>query len=235
LALLSMAQLLQLPLEGFAVEFIDVEDPSSNLLYDNVQPILDYAYQNRNEVKLAEKRIENAQLSTEISKSGFYPSLSGRYNYGSNAFYTNLTDIEDPFLMQISDNKGHSFGLSLNIPIFSQNQNKTNVAKSKIQEENAKLNLEQTKLNLESNIQRAFTDAKAAYKSYEASKKSLKAQELALQNAQDRYSLGALNAFDLEQIRLRFVNAEITLINAKYDFVFKTKVLDFYLGKSITN
>ena len=56
-----------------------------------------------------------------------------------------------------------------------------------------------------------------------------------MQNAQDRYSLGALNAFDLEQIRLRFVNAEITLINAKYDFVFKTKVLDFYLGKSITN
>jgi len=234
LALLSMAQLLQLPLEGFSVEFIDVDQPSSSLLYDNIQPILDYAYQNRNEVKLAEKRISNAELSTEISKSGYLPSLSGRYSYGSNAFYTNLFDTEDTFFNQINDNKGHSIGLSLNVPIFSQFQNKTNVAKAKIQEENAKLTLEQTKLTLESNIQRAFTDAKAAFKSYEASKKALKAQELALQNAQDRYGLGALNAFDLEQIRLRFVNAETTLINAKYDFVFKTKVLDFYLGKPIT-
>jgi len=234
LALLSMSQLLQLPLEGFSVEFMEINDPTETLLYNDVQPILDYAYQNRNEVKLAEKRIENAELSTKISKSGYLPSLSGSYNYGSNAFYTNLTDLEDPFFDQINDNKGHSFSLNLTVPIFSQFQNKTNVARSKIQEENAKLNLDQAKLTLESNIQRAFTDAKASYKNYEASKKALKAQELALQNAKDRYSLGALNSFDLEQIRLRYVNAETSLINAKYDFVFKTKVLDFYLGKPIT-
>ncbi len=234
LSLLSMAQLLQLPVANFDVQIIDVNQPSSNVLYENIQPILDYAYKNRNEVKLAEKQIENAALSTEISKSGYYPSLTGNYNYGSNAFYTNLTNLENSFFTQISDNKGHGFGLRLSVPIFSQFQNRTSVAKSKIQEENAKLNLDQAKLTLESNIQRAFTDAKASYRTFEASKKALLAQELALQNAQDRYNLGAFNAFDLEQTRLRFVNAQTASINAKYDFVFKTKVLDFYLGKPIT-
>jgi outer membrane protein len=234
LSLLSMAQLLQLPVTNFDVQIIDVNQPSSSVLYDNIQPILDYAYKNRNEVKLAEKGIENAALSTEISKSGYYPSLTGSYNYSSNAFYTNLTNLENSFFTQISDNKGHGFGLRLSVPVFSQYQNSTSVAKSRIQEENAKLNLDQAKLSLEANIQRAFTDAKASYRAFEASKKALLAQELALQNAQDRYSLGAFNVFDLEQTRIRFVNAQTASINAKYDFVFKTKVLDFYLGKPIT-
>ena len=84
------------------------------------------------------------------------------------------------------------------------------------------------------NVQRAFTDAKAALRAYEAAKSSLQSQKIAFQNSQERYDIGAMNAFDLEQSRLRLVNAESSLVNAKYDFIFKTKVLDFYLGKPIT-
>ena len=62
----------------------------------------------------------------------------------------------------------------------------------------------------------------------------MQSQKIAFQNSQERYDIGAMNAFDLEQSRLRLVNAESSLINAKYDFIFKTKVLDFYLGKPIT-
>ena len=130
-------------------------------------------------------------------------------------------------------NKGHNFNLSLNVPIFSRFQNKTNVAKAKIQQENALLNLEQTKLTLQSNIERAFTDARAALKTYVAAQKSRESQKLAFDNAQERFNIGAMNSFDLEQTRNRLINAEASLINAKYDFVFKTKVLDFYAGKSL--
>jgi len=234
LAILSLAQLLQLPLEGFNVEVINVVEPTSELMYDNVQPILDYAFSNRNEVKVAEKNIENSELATEIAKAGFYPSLTASYSYGSNVFFTNLIDSEATFFNQINDQKSHSIGLNLNVPIFSQYQNKVSVAKSRIQQENALLGLEQAKLTLESNIQRAFTDAKAAYRSYEASKSSLESQEFAFKNSEERYNIGAMNAFDLEQARLRLLNAQSSLINAKYDFVFKTKVLDFYLGKPVT-
>ncbi|MCK5401470.1 MAG: TolC family protein, partial [Flavobacteriaceae bacterium] len=123
---------------------------------------------------------------------------------------------------------------NMSIPIFSRFQNKTAVAKSKIQEENSKLDLVQAKYNLESNVQRAFTDAQAALKAFEAAKKSLVSQELAFNNSQERFNIGAMNSFDLEQTRIRLVNAQSSLINAKYDFVFKTKVLDFYIGKTIT-
>ncbi|MEJ6792356.1 MAG: TolC family protein [Lacinutrix sp.] len=234
LSLLTLSQLLQVEFNGFDVEVIDVNDPSAELMYKDVTPILDYAYSNRSEIKVAEKNIESAKIGTEISKSGFSPRVTGSYNFGTNAFFTNVNRNEDPFFTQLNDQKGHSFGLNVSVPIFSGYQNKTAVAKSEIQEQNALLRLEQTKLALEANIQRAFTDAKSALRAYEAAKSSLESQELAFGNAEQRYNIGVMNAFDLEQSRLRLVNAEASLINAKYDFVFKTKVLDFYLGKPIT-
>lgn len=234
LALLSLSQLLQLPYESFEVEVIELDNPSSELMYDNVSPIVSYALDNRYEVKVAEKNIENSKLNTEVSKSGYLPSVSFSYNFGSVWSETKVDFEKIAFFRELDINKGHTFNLGVNIPIFSQFQNKTNVAKAKIQEENAQLNLKQAKLDVEANVQRAFADAKAALRAYEAAKSSLESQEIAFQNSQERYDIGAMNAFDLEQSRLRLVNAESSLINAKYDFIFKTKVLDFYLGKPIT-
>ncbi|NOY46756.1 MAG: TolC family protein [Chlorobi bacterium] len=233
LSLLSLSQLLQIPFEGFRVEIIDIETPSALLMYKDIKPILNYAFENRNEIKVAKKNIENAKLNTEISKSGYLPSLTFGYGFNSIANFSNLSN-DNSFFQQINDNKGHRFSLNVSIPIFSRFQNKTAVAKSKIREENSKLDLDQAKLNLETNIQRAFTDAQAALKAFTAAQKSLESQRLAFSNSQDRYNLGAMNSFDLEQARIRLINAEASLINAKYDFVFKTKVLDFYLGKTIT-
>lgn len=234
LALLTLSQLLQISYDGFNVQIIDINTPTEALLYENIRPILKFAFENRNEIKVAEKNIENAVLGTEISKSGFYPTLSASYGYGSNVFFTNLIDTEEDFFTQLNQQKGHRFSLSLDIPIFSRFQNKTAVAKSKIQEDNSKLNLEQAKLNLEANIQRAFTDAQAAFKAFEAAKKTLESQSLSFNNSKERFDIGVMTAFDLEQARVQLINAESSLINAKYDFVFKTKVLDFYMGKSLT-
>ena len=233
LSLLTLSQLLQVPYNGFDVEIIEIDNPSEALMYNDITPILNYAFQNRNEIKVAEKNIENAILSTEISKSGYLPNVTFDYGFNTSANFSNLSS-DNSFFQQINDNKGHVFNLNVNIPIFSRFLNKTSVAKSKILEENSKLDLEQAKLNLESNIQRAFTDAQAALKAYSAAQKSLESQELSFNNSQERYNLGSMNSFDLEQARIRLVNAQSSLINAKYDFVFKTKVLDFYLGKTIT-
>ena len=232
LALLSLAQLLQVPFEGFQVQIVDVGTPSQSIMYNDVQPVLDQAFDNRSEIKIAETDIENSKLNTEIAKTGYLPTVTFGYGFNSGANFSNLTS-SNSFFQQINENKGHSFNLSVGIPIFSRFQNKTNVAKSKIQEANTALNLEQAKLDLESTIQRAYADAQAALKTYIAAQKSLEAQELAFENSQERYNIGAMNAFELEQVRIRLINAQASLINAKYDFVFKTKVLDFYTGKPI--
>jgi outer membrane protein len=246
LAKLTLSQLLQLPSGNFEVKAVEVGTPSDQLLYENSTSVYDVAVANRSEIKSAEKNIEISKISTDVSKSGYLPSLSATYSYGTASRFSNINRTEydalgnpigvirEPQIFkQFENNLGHSLGLSLNIPIFSRFQNKTSVAKSQIQEEVAQLNLEQTKLTLQSNIERAFTDARAALKTYLATQKSLVSQKLAFDNAQERYNIGVMNSFDLDQARNRLVNAEASLINAKYDFVFKTKVLDFYAGKSL--
>ena len=230
LALLTLAQLLQLPYENFDVEVIEIDTPSANLMYNNITPILNYAMQNRNEIKVAERDIELAKLGTKISKSAYLPNVSMGYGFNASANFSNLTE-DDELLDQLNGNKGHSINMNISIPIFNRNQTKAQIKKSKIQEENTNLALEQTKINIESTIQRAFTDARAALKYYEAAQLSLQSQQVAFQNSQERFIIGALNSFDLEQSRLRMINARSSLINAKYDFIFKTKVLDYYLGK----
>ena len=230
LALLTLAQLLQLPYENFDVEVIEIDTPSANLMYNDIAPILNYALQNRNEIKVAQRDIELAKLGTKISKSAYLPNVSMGYGFNASANFSNLT-VDDELLDQLNVNKGHSINMNISIPIFNRNQTKAQVKKSKIQEETTNLALEQAKINLESTIQRAFTDARAALKSYEAAQLSLQSQEVAFKNSQERFIIGALNSFDLEQSRLRMINARSSLINAKYDFIFKTKVLDFYLGK----
>ena len=233
LSLLQLSQLLQLPYIGFDVEVVDVGAPSASIMYDDISLILSEAFERRNEIRIAEKDIESAQLGVDLSKSGYYPNVSLGYGFNTGANFSNLNS-SNSFFQQINDNKGHGFNLNVGIPIFSRFQNKTSVAKSKIQVENSKLNLEQAKFDLESTIQNAYTDAQAALKTYVAAEKSLNSQQLAFDNSLERYNIGAMNNFELEQARIRLVNAESSLINAKYDFVFKTKVLDFYVGKKIT-
>lgn len=230
LAKLSLAQLLQVSSTGFNVINIEVDEPSTTLLYKDSNSIYTIAESERNEIKSAEKAIEISELGTVISRGGYMPSLSFNYGFNSGANFSNLNS-SNSFVQQMNDNKGHNISLRLSIPIFSRFQNKTSVSKSKIQEEKARLNLEQAKLTLYTNIERAFLDVKAALKSHEAAKKSLVAQQLSLENTQGRFSIGMANAFDLDQERTKLVNAKASLTKAKYDFVFKSKVLDFYAGK----
>ena len=230
LSLLNLAQLLQLKSDNFDIQVIKIDTPSANLLYNDINTILDYALTNRNEIKVAERDVELAKLVTKISKSAYLPNISMGYGFNASANFSNLSQ-DDNFINQINDNKGHSLNMNISIPIFNRNQTRTQVEKSRIQEKTTNLILDQVKLNLESTIQRAFTDARAALRTYEASLLSLESQELAFENANERFSLGALNTFDLEQARIRLLNAQSSLINAKYDFIFKTKVLDYYLDK----
>ena len=230
LSLLNLSQLLQVPYNNFDVEVIEVNTPSESLIYDDVSPILEYALQNRNEIKIAESDIELAQLNTKISKSFYLPNISMGYGFNASANFSNLSQ-DDSFFNQINDNKGHSVNMNIAIPIFNRNQTRSSVNKSILQEEITDLALAQVKLNLESTIIRAFTDAKAALKAYQSAIISMEAQELAFNNSMERYNLGALNSFDFEQSRLSLLNSKSALINSKYDFIFKTKVLDFYLDK----
>ena len=136
----------------------------------------------------------------------------------------------DPFIDQLSQNDGIGYGLNLNIPIFNGFATKGSIKRSKINLERSKFQLEQTELDLESTVYQAYVDAKGSLKSYEAAELSLESQQLAYDYAKERYDVGLTNAFDFSQSKLRFDNAKIEVNRAKYDYIFKLKVLELYFG-----
>ena len=106
--------------------------------------------------------------------------------------------------------------------------------RNKINLERAKYELEQTELDLESTVYQAFVDAEGALKSYDAALKTLESQELAYAYAKERYDVGLINSFEFSQSKLRYDNAIINSNRAKYDYIFKLKVLELYFGVPAT-
>ena len=103
LSLLSLSQLLQIPFENFDVEVVQIDVPSANLMYDDVAPIINYAMENRNEIKVAERDIKLSKLSTKISKSAYLPNISMGYGFNASANFSNLTS-DDQLIDQLNDN-----------------------------------------------------------------------------------------------------------------------------------
>lgn len=136
----------------------------------------------------------------------------------------------DPFVEQLYLNDGIGYGFSLNIPIFNGFSTRSRVQLSKVNLERTKYQLEQAKLDLESNVYQAYVDAQGSKKAYEAAQKALESQELAYDYAEERYNVGLTNAFDFSQSKLRYNNAKISLNQAKFDYLFRLKVLELYFG-----
>lgn len=135
-----------------------------------------------------------------------------------------------PIWEQIMENKGHSFGVQINIPIFNGFSVRNNVSRSKIAFQKAKLALEQQELDLERTIYTAYTDTQGAEKAYESANVTLEARQNAMNYAKERYEVGLMNVFDYNQAQTLFVNAQSEVLRTKYDYIFRTKILEFYFG-----
>ena len=207
-------------------------------------------------VELAEKDIAIARGAYQPTISGFY-SFSTRAAYsdrfvgvvpnttnptstigfveGTNqlVLQPNFTPVLGnplPVFDQFSNNKGQNFGISVNVPIFNGFATRNNVERSKVALERAKLNLSQQELDVERNVFTAYSDANAAKESFEAAEITLEARLLAFNYAKERYELGLMNVFDFNQAQTLLVNAQSEVLRTKYDYLFRTKILEFYFG-----
>lgn len=194
------------------------------------------------QIKSAEYSVKSANRSLAIARGSRSPSLSLNSSYGDN--YSNqvvwsynpadpLYNVPKPFWDQLKDNGSISLGLSLSIPIFNGYQTETNIKKSKINLQNAQLSLTSQKNTLRKNIEQAYTDALASYQTYIADKKSVESLREAFKYAQEKFNVGMLSSTDYDVSKNNYYNAVSTLTSAKYDYIFKTKILDFYLGRSL--
>ena len=136
----------------------------------------------------------------------------------------------NPYFNQIGENFSGAIGLTVNVPIYQANSTKLAVANAKLAVERAKLNAEQTRQQLGNEVARALADARAAQKNLAASQKALNALDASANNIEKRFAAGASTSFELSTSRSLVDNQRVLVNNAKYDFIFKLKVLDFYQG-----
>ena len=186
------------------------------------------------EIARAKLAIENEEFNILLAKGNYYPTVTASLGLSTNyGFNLNLPDgVSNPtFGSQFEDNFGYGGGFRVGIPIFNRFQTKNRISQAYINKEISQVRLENQKLLLEQTIQQSFLDVKAALNSFEAAKVSLQSQREAYKNAEESYNFGATTLFDFDLIRNRLVSAESALIRAKYDYVFKTKVLEFYAGE----
>jgi outer membrane protein len=144
--------------------------------------------------------------------------------------YSPVLSGPNPIFDQFSDNKGHNFGFQLNVPIFNGFSVKNNVERNKVSLEKSKIDLEQKSLDLQRNVYTAFTDAKGALNTYESSIVTLEARQQSYNYAKEKYDVGLMNSFDFTQAQTLLTNAQSDVIRAKYDYMFKIKILEFYFG-----
>ncbi|MCG2610811.1 TolC family protein [Flavobacterium sp. SM15] len=240
---LSLAQLLQLDnFQEFDIADSSIPVQESSILMQEPNAIFEKAKETRTDIKLAQTSVSMAEKDLKIARGAYQPSLTGFYSFNSRVAYADRVVDYDfatgqpimgkalPFFDQLSNNKGHNFGLSLNIPILNGFSARNNVSRSKVALERSKINLEQKGLDLERTVYTAYTDTKGALKSYEAAVSTLESREKAFNYAKDRYEVGLMNVFDFNQTQTLYVTAQSEVLRTKYDYIFRTKILEFYFG-----
>jgi outer membrane protein len=135
---------------------------------------------------------------------------------------------------QIIDNRNYSIGFHLTIPIFNGLRTYTNVSQSKIAVQQAELQLEQTKRNMRQTIEQAYADARSSFKQYESAKIEVNALKEAFNYSEEKFNAGMIDAFEYNSAKIKLDLAMSQLLTAKFNYVFRVKVLDFYYGKPLT-
>ncbi|WP_426275094.1 TolC family protein [Chryseobacterium sp. S-02] len=240
-SLFALVQLLQLPdYKNFDVEDVAVPEQLTPEL-KSVDEVLTTAYASQPQIKAAESRIRSAEAQTEVSKTAFWPTVTASAGIGS--FYNNLlnTDItgidsegnivnERNLFGQYKDNFGQQAAISVNIPIFNKGITKIQVEQSKINESVAKNSFEQQKQSIRQSVQKAQFDVDANYEAYLSAVETEKSSKLSMDFAEKSYAAGRTTIFDLNVARNNYANAQGSVAQAKYNYLFSLKLLNFYAG-----
>lgn len=189
------------------------------------------------DIKLAALRTEAAKKSVDVAKGALYPRLGFNAGLGSSYSYIfGYNDANIPqrtFSEQLNDRFGQNIGLSLSIPIFNGLQARSGVRKAKISLLQTQTDEQLAKNNLNKVIYQAVADLKAAESRYRSTTNTFQAQKDAFNVIEQRYAVGLVNSLDYSTSQSNMNKAEVDMIQAKYDLLFRAKVIDYYLGKQI--
>ncbi|MEO6304241.1 MAG: TolC family protein, partial [Bacteroidia bacterium] len=264
ISMLSLRQLMNLDsVSNFSIVRPNIDVSENPLLADNIQYIYESGLKTQPSIKRGEYSILSAEKSLASSKGRISPTLTFNasmgtgtsglakdilgVNYvgyqtsgitsGGDTVYTPVTQLitrKTSFNDQFKNNANKVVGFTLNIPLFNGLQTHTAIKNAKLNALNARFTLDLAKQNLYKTISQAYVSAKAALNKYAASKASVDAANESFKYAQQKFDAGVISAFDFSTSKNRQFAAESNLLQAKYDYIFKLKVLDYYQGKPLT-
>jgi len=238
---LTLTQILDLDSVGdFEIIIPEFGDIATQDIFLTVGSVYRDATSRLPQIKSAEYQLASSQKGLDIAKGNRSPSLSlsGSFGTGYSDYRQRMVDplapvpeFEDyPFWDQISDNRNTSVGLGLSIPIFNGWMVNTGISNARLGVMISKLNLEAEKNNLYKDIQQAYADALAARKRYLSTQEALISMEESFKYTEHKFEVGLVNTVDYATEKNRLAATQSDLLQAKYDYIFKMKILDFYRG-----
>lgn len=231
---LTLTQMLELKSPvGFEVVVPEINVDPNSIISGNIDEIYGVAEKNRPEIKSSELNLKASEYDLKYAKGGRSPQLS--LNYSGYTRYTYISQIDNlSFKEQLKNNRSSGINLTMNIPILNGWQISKNISNSALRVENSQYSLEGAKKQLYKNIQQAYTDAVAALKKFNVSIKAVTSTEESFRYTEQKFNVGLVTPVDYNAGKTQLLNAQSDLAQAKYEFIFKTKVLDFYKGIPIT-
>ncbi|MEM6320181.1 MAG: TolC family protein [Bacteroidota bacterium] len=192
--------------------------------------IYEQAVRTQPSIKASQLQRESAALGIPLAKADRLPSIALVAALRSN--YSNVSNFSDaPFFNQFGNNFGQSVALQVNIPIYNNHRRQLKLERAEIAIIDAEIATQQAEQQLKADIQNALTNAQGAKVALEVALSALDAAQNSFQNATKKYQLGVMNTLDYTNIKANVDTAELDVVKAKYDYLFRLKIIEFYSGK----
>lgn len=232
IARLNLVQMLDLdPGQAFEVERpANVDQVVAASFKYTLSEVYESALEKLPDVRLMEYRYKAAQRGLKAAKGGMSPRLS--LSGGLSSDYADVNPIA--MSKQLENNFSQYFSFQLNIPIFNSHSAHINVKRAKINLSNAEINTQTARLNLSKSITQAIADLKAAEKRFVSATNSFESLREAFNYNQQKFDVGLINSVDYSLSKNSLTKAESDALQAKYDLIFRAKILDFYQGNPLT-
>lgn len=228
IALLELSQLL----EYSTPDSLHIDVPTSKLLPhlpESASAIYALALPQRPALQVVELRKSAALMAVKVAQAGYLPTLSISAGLGSN-YYNTSGFSNETFGRQLRNNLATSIALTLSVPIFDRFSTRNNVKQAKLEVINQQLEEENLKKTLFKEIQTAYTNAFASQQKWAAAEVAEKASSETLNLITKKYEAGKASATEYDEARAKHTNAVTQRLTAYYDFLFRSKILDFYAG-----
>ncbi|HNW48126.1 MAG TPA: TolC family protein [Bacteroidales bacterium] len=228
--LLSLKQLLDLSTDSS----FDISLPNlDNFVSDFKGVSIDELYSNSlnlPQVKSVRLSRDNSNLQLAIAKGRSYPTVSFTAAYGS--YFSDTRDVA--FMTQFNENRNPSLSFGLSIPVFNSWRTNTAIRNARIEVKKSDINVKSQEQLLYKEIQQAANDAHSYFARFKATEDNVKAMQESFRYVQQKFDVGTLNATDYTVAKANLFKSQSDFYQAKYQYIFQLKILDFYKGNPIT-